>query len=280
MRHFSEQSKLITLLDTMRDGKVGFVPTMGALHEGHLSLVKRAREECKTVVVSIFVNPTQFNDKADLKSYPRMETEDLALLEEAGVDIVFLPTVSEIYPEPDTRQFDFGALDKVMEGASRPGHFNGVAQVVSRLFDIVKPDRAYFGEKDFQQIAIIKDMVRQLGFGVEIVDCPIKRADNGLALSSRNMLLDDEHRAIAPHIYRTLKEASKMTTTHTPKQLEQWVTEQIDATGSLKTVYFNIVDSNTLQEITTWTESDAPHGCITVQAGSVRLIDNISFICK
>ena len=186
----------------------GFVPTMGALHEGHLALVARARKECAVCVVSVFVNPTQFNDKNDLRNYPRTPEADAALLESAGVDIVFMPGVEDIYPEPDTRQFDFGQIDKVMEGATRPGHFNGVAQVVSRLFDLVKPDRAYFGEKDFQQIAVIKAMVAQLGLTVAIVECPIVRGEDGLALSSRNALLDAEHRAAAPHIYASLKAAA------------------------------------------------------------------------
>ena len=183
----------------------GFVPTMGALHEGHVSLVERCRRECRRVVVSVFVNPTQFNDPADLRSYPRNLEADLKLLEAAGADFVYAPSVEDVYPEPDTRQFDFGQTDKVMEGAHRPGHFNGVAQVVSRLFAIVQPDKAYFGEKDFQQIAVIRAMVRQLQIPVQIVPCPIVRGADGLALSSRNALLTAEHRAAAPQIYAALK---------------------------------------------------------------------------
>ena len=192
MKTFDKVKELQEELAQYQPFEIGFVPTMGALHAGHRSLVEKARRECKIVVVSVFVNPTQFNDKTDLKNYPRTPEADLAILEEAGADIVLMPTVEEIYPEPDTRQFDFGLIDKVMEGATRPGHFNGVAQVVSRLFDIVKPGKAYFGEKDFQQIAVIKAMVKQLGLELEIVECPIIRDIDGLALSSRNLLLTAE----------------------------------------------------------------------------------------
>ena len=214
-------SELRAALEAMGEGAVGFVPTMGALHEGHISLVERARKECPKCVVSVFVNPTQFNDKNDLKHYPRTPEADAAMLEAAGVDVVFMPSVEEVYPEPDTRQFDFGQIDKVMEGATRPGHFNGVAQVVSRLFDLVKPDKAYFGEKDFQQIAVIKAMVEQLGLKVEIVECPIVRGEDGLALSSRNALLDKEHRAAAPHIYEVLHAATTKVGELSPAELSE-----------------------------------------------------------
>ena len=258
------------------EGKTtGFVPTMGALHEGHLSLVERARKECAACVVSVFVNPTQFNDKNDLKNYPRTPAEDAAMLDNAGVDIVFMPTVGEIYPEPDTRQFDFGLIDKVMEGATRPGHFNGVAQVVSRLFALVQPDRAYFGEKDFQQIAVIKAMVAQLGLKVEIVECPIVRGSDGLALSSRNALLDSRHRAAAPHIYEVLSAAAKLTGKMTPAELESYVTEEIDRNPLLKTIYFQAVDARTMQRVSSWEEAERVQGCVAVQAGEIRLIDNI-----
>ena len=176
------------------NGTVGFVPTMGALHAGHLSLVERCRRECDVVVVSVFVNPTQFNDRNDLKNYPRTPEKDLALLEGAGVDVAFLPGVEDVYPQEDTRRFDFGPVERVMEGPLRPGHFNGVGQVVSRLFDLVKPHRAYFGEKDFQQVAVIRELVRQLRMPVEIVACPIRRDADGLALSSRNALLNPAQR--------------------------------------------------------------------------------------
>lgn len=254
---------------------VGFVPTMGALHAGHRSLVERARKECQTVVVSVFVNPTQFNDKTDLRNYPRTPEEDLALLTEAGADIVFMPSVEEIYPEPDTRQFDFGEIDKVMEGATRPGHFNGVAQVVSRLFDIVQPAKAYFGEKDFQQIAVIKAMNSQLGIEVEIVECPIIRDSDGLALSSRNTLLDEAHRKAAPQIYATIKQAAERSKTMTPAELKEWVVAEIERGGLMKVIYFQAVDALSLQEVKAWSESERIQGCIAVQAGAIRLIDNV-----
>lgn len=254
---------------------VGFVPTMGALHAGHRSLVERARKECQTVVVSVFVNPTQFNDKTDLRNYPRTPEEDLALLTEAGADIVFMPSVEEIYPEPDTRQFDFGEIDKVMEGATRPGHFNGVAQVVSRLFDIVQPAKAYFGEKDFQQIAVIKAMNSQLGIEVEIVECPIIRDCDGLALSSRNTLLDEAHRKAAPQIYATIKQAAERSKTMTPAELKEWVVAEIERGGLMKVIYFQAVDALSLQEVKAWSESERIQGCIAVQAGAIRLIDNV-----
>ena len=254
---------------------VGFVPTMGALHAGHRSLVEKARKECETVVVSVFVNPTQFNDKNDLKHYPRTPEADEALLEAAGADIVFMPSVEEIYPEPDTRIFDFGQIDKVMEGATRPGHFNGVAQVVSRLFDMVNPAKAYFGEKDFQQIAVIKAMVKQLGLTVEIIECPIIRDEDGLALSSRNTLLTKEHRAAAPHIYATIKQCAEKMQAMTPAELSAWVTAEVESNPLLKVIYFQAVDSLSMQQISAWSESERVQGCIAVQAGDIRLIDNV-----
>ncbi len=254
---------------------VGFVPTMGALHAGHRSLVEKARKECETVVVSVFVNPTQFNDKNDLKHYPRTPEADEALLEAAGADIVFMPSVEEIYPEPDTRIFDFGQIDKVMEGATRPGHFNGVAQVVSRLFDMVNPAKAYFGEKDFQQIAVIKAMVKQLGLTVEIIECPIIRDEDGLALSSRNTLLTEEHRAAAPHIYATIKQCADKMQAMTPAELSAWVTAEVESNPLLKVIYFQAVDSLSMQQVSAWSESERVQGCIAVQAGDIRLIDNV-----
>ncbi|MDE6569994.1 MAG: pantoate--beta-alanine ligase [Alistipes sp.] len=254
---------------------VGFVPTMGALHAGHRSLVERARAENATVVVSVFVNPTQFNDKNDLKHYPRTPEADARLLEAAGADLVLMPSVEEIYPEEDTRVFDFGQIDKVMEGATRPGHFNGVAQVVSCLFDIVRPARAYFGEKDFQQIAVIKAMVRQLNLSVEIVECPIVRGEDGLALSSRNALLDAPHRAAAPHIYAVLQAAVAKSHELTPAELEQWVAVEVERDQRLKVIYYQSVDALTMQPVADWSDSERIQGCIAVQAGDIRLIDNI-----
>jgi len=254
---------------------VGFVPTMGALHAGHCSLVERARRENGTVVVSVFVNPTQFNDKNDLRNYPRTPEEDCRILERAGADIVFMPAVDEIYPEPDTRTFDFGKIDKVMEGATRPGNFNGVAQVVSRLFAMVEPRRAYFGEKDFQQIAVIRAMVAQLKLPVEIVECPIVRDADGLALSSRNQLLDPAHRAAAPHIYATLRAAAEKSHSLPPAELKAWVTAEIERNPLLEVIYYQSVDALTMQEVAAWDDAPRIQGCIAVQAGPIRLIDNI-----
>ena len=275
METITNSEELRRALGSRDRSGIGFVPTMGALHAGHRSLVERARRECATVVVSVFVNPTQFNDKTDLKNYPRTPEADLRLLEEVGADYVFMPSVEEVYPEPDTRTFDFGMIDKVMEGATRPGHFNGVAQVVSRLFDLVKPAKAYFGEKDFQQIAVIREMVRQLRIPVEIIPCPIVRGEDGLALSSRNTLLDTDHRTAAPYIYKVLKAAVQKSHQTTPDQLAAWVTAQVESNPLLKVIYFQVVDAATMQQVRTWEESPAIQGCIAVQAGDIRLIDNI-----
>ena len=275
METITNSEELRRALGSRDRSGIGFVPTMGALHAGHRSLVERARRECATVVVSVFVNPTQFNDKTDLKNYPRTPEADLRLLEEVGADYVFMPSVEEVYPEPDTRTFDFGMIDKVMEGATRPGHFNGVAQVVSRLFDLVKPAKAYFGEKDFQQIAVIREMVRQLRIPVEIIPCPIVRGEDGLALSSRNTLLDTDHRTAAPYIYKVLKAAVEKSHQTTPDQLAAWVTAQVESNPLLKVIYFQVVDAATMQQVRTREESPAIQGCIAVQAGDIRLIDNI-----
>ena len=275
MKTFSKVSDLKKELAQLDQSGVGFVPTMGALHAGHRSLVEKARRECKTVVVSVFVNPTQFNDKNDLRNYPRTPEADAAVLEAAGADYVLMPSVEEIYPEPDTRLFDFGQVDKVMEGATRPGHFNGVAQVVSRLFAIVEPRKAYFGEKDFQQIAVIKAMVEQLGLNVEIVECPIIRDVDGLALSSRNTLLTPEYRAAAPRIYEVISQCAAKSAELSPAELTRWVVEQVEADGLLKVIYFQAVDALSLQQVTEWSESPRIQGCIAVQAGDIRLIDNV-----
>lgn len=275
MNVFTSVAALRSALERVDASGIGFVPTMGALHAGHRSLVERARRENATVVVSVFVNPTQFNDKTDLRNYPRTPEADARLLEEAGADCVLMPSVEEIYPEPDTRRFDFGLIDKVMEGATRPGHFNGVAQVVSRLFDIVRPARAYFGEKDFQQIAVIRAMIEQLNLPVDIVECPIVRGDDGLALSSRNRLLDAPHRAAAPHIYATLRAAAEKSHTLSPAQLKTWVAGEIDRDPLLETIYYQSVDARTMQEVTAWDDAPRIQGCIAVQAGPIRLIDNI-----
>ena len=259
---------------------IGFVPTMGALHEGHKSLVDRCRRENDVVVVSVFVNPTQFNNKEDLRTYPRTEEADKALLEAAGCDVVFMPTVEEVYPEPDTRVFDLGPVAEVMEGPMRPGHFNGVAQVVSKLFMMVEPDRAYFGEKDFQQIAVIREMVRQLGFKLEIVPCPIVREADGLAKSSRNVRLTPENRAIAPNIYRLLSESLDFAKSHTVEETIGFVTEGINAYDAMEVEYYQIVDGITMQPIAKWDDTNYAVGCITVYCGDVRLIDNITYFRK
>ena len=260
------------------EGKsIGLVPTMGALHEGHASLVERCVKENDVTVVSVFVNPTQFNDKGDLERYPRTLDADCALLSALGTDCVFAPSVEEVYPEPDTRVFDFTPLDKVMEGVYRPGHFNGVAQIVSKLFMYVEPTRAYFGEKDFQQLAIIREMVRQLGMPVQIVGCPIVREADGLALSSRNTLLTPEQRSTALAISKALFESVKYAASHSLIETKQMVEQAIADTEGLELEYYEVVDGNTLQTVTTWEETDYIVGCITVYCGKVRLIDNIRY---
>lgn len=264
--------------DARAHGSVGLVPTMGALHAGHLSLIERARKENDTVVVSVFVNPTQFNNPTDLATYPRTEEADAALLEGAGVDYAFMPSVDEVYPEPDTRVFDLGPVAEVMEGAMRPGHFNGVAQVVSKLFRFTEPTRAYFGEKDFQQIAVIRKMAEIEGFkGLEIVDCPIKREADGLALSSRNVRLNADQRAVAPAIALTLRasliKGREMSLTET----RQWVIDTVNRYPFMQVEYYEIVDALTMQPIAEWSDSECPVGCITVFCGDVRLIDNIKY---
>lgn len=277
MKIFSTSSDISAYISQLKsEGKsVGFVPTMGALHKGHLSLIECSKKACDITIASIFVNPTQFNDKGDLERYPRMPETDAELLEKAGCDVIFIPTEHEIYPEPDTRVFDFGLLDKVMEGAHRPGHFNGVAQVVSRLFTIVKPDKAFFGLKDFQQVAIICKMVKQMQFPIEIIAAPIIRDTDGLALSSRNMLLNAEQRKSAPLISQTLSEAQQQTKKLSVNDLKKWVVAKINESPELEVEYFDIVDSLTLQPVNSWTDKSEKFGCIAVKVGKIRLIDNI-----
>jgi len=276
VKHISE---LRTILDLKRkEGlKIGFVPTMGALHRGHLSLVQIAGQQINFVVVSIFVNPTQFNDKGDLDRYPRDLLKDVDLLSTSACQLIFAPEPEEIYPEPDTRQFNFGQLEQVMEGRFRPGHFNGVAQVVSRLFDIVQPDKAFFGQKDFQQLAIINEMVRKLNLSVEIVSCPIIREADGLAMSSRNMLLSPEQRLNAVHISATLFEATNKTGELSVDELCQWVINRINENEFLNTEYFEIVNETTLLPVKEWDENCKKIGCIAVHCEKIRLIDNIEF---
>ena len=268
------------LFDDRKQGKtVGLVPTMGALHEGHASLVRKSVTDNDVTVVSVFVNPTQFNDPKDLNSYPRDINADCKLLESVKADYVFAPSVEEMYPTQDTRIFEFPPVSTVMEGAHRPGHFNGVCQVVSRLFYIVRPDKAYFGEKDWQQIAVVKAMVSSLSLNVEIVECPIVRDTDGLARSSRNALLSPEERETAPLIYRTLKSSIDYAKAHSLKDTHDYVVETINSSPILDVEYFEIVDGNTLLPVADWNDSDYIVGCITVYCGKrpVRLIDHIKY---
>lgn len=268
------------LFEDRKNGKsVGLVPTMGALHEGHASLVKKSVKDNDVTVVSVFVNPTQFNDPKDLSSYPRDIEADCKLLEEVGADYVFTPSVEEMYPTPDTRHFEFPPISTVMEGAHRPGHFNGVCQVVSRLFYITRPDKAYFGEKDRQQIAVVKAMVRSLNLNVKIVECPIIRDTDGLARSSRNALLSADEREIAPNIFKALKESIEYSKKHNINETHDYVVEKINSVNGLEVEYFEIVDGNTLQRVSDWNDSEYIVGCITVYCGKrpVRLIDHIKY---
>lgn len=267
---------------------------MGALHAGHASLVMRSVEENDVTVVSVFVNPTQFNDPKDLEKYPRTLEADCSLLKSLKVDVVFAPTPSEIYPTPDMRTFSYSPTDQVMEGAYRPGHFNGVCQIVSKLFMFVEPDRAYFGEKDFQQIAVIKAMVSEhfnpnidlarnptlcWGEAVEIVSCPIVREEDGLALSSRNMLLKPHERDIAPYIFHALNASLEYAKTHDVKETREWVISKLNSVNGLRVQYYDIVDARTLVSVNSWDDAQHIQGCITVFCGNtpIRLIDNINY---
>ena len=272
-------SELRTELEAFRkEGKtIGLVPTMGAFHAGHASLVKRAVAENDVVVVSDFVNPTQFNDQNDLLKYPRTLEADCALLESCGATLAFAPSVEEIYPEPDTRQFSYPPLDTVMEGKYRPGHFNGVCQIVSKLFLMVEPDRAYFGEKDFQQLAIIREMVRKYPFNIQIVGCPIVREEDGLALSSRNARLTPEQRKEALQISRALFASVDFGRSRILRETKEYVEECIRRAPGLELEYFEIVDGNTLQLVNAWDESNYIVGCMAAYCGDVRLIDNIKY---
>jgi len=269
--------KEVVDLQKQRNAIVGFVPTMGALHKGHLSLVNRAGQESDFVVVSIFVNPTQFNNKEDLERYLRDLEKDLELLNNSACNLVFAPSVKEMYPEEDKRQFDFGHVERVMEGRFRPGHFNGVAQIVSKLFYAVNPHKAFFGNKDFQQVAVIKKMVEMLNFDLEIVPCPIVREDDGLAMSSRNTLLSPDQRKNAVVISQTLFAAVEKSKNMSVQEIKKWVVEVIDANPFLETEYFEIVDDSDLNEINSWDQKVNKIGCIAVHCGKVRLIDNVSF---
>lgn len=279
MQVIHEIAKLQSTLAEYRSKglQIGLVPTMGALHKGHASLVTRSVAENDVTVVSIFLNPTQFNDVKDLERYPRTLDADCQLLEQCGAQIAFAPSVEEVYPEPDTRTFSYPPTDTVMEGAFRPGHFNGVCQIVSKLFTFVEPDRAYFGEKDFQQIAVIRRMVEDLQFPLEIVPCPVVREESGLAMSSRNSLLKPEERDTAANIYRILAESKSQDASL--KDTQKYVVEQINAIPGLEVQYFSIVDGKTLADLDSWEDSQDIVGCITVFCGDtpIRLIDHIRY---
>ena len=259
--------------------RIGLVPTMGALHDGHASLIRRSVKDCDVTVVSVFLNPTQFNDQNDLARYPRTLEADCALAETCGADIVFAPSVKEIYPTPDTRTFAFPPVTTVMEGAYRPGHFNGVCQVVSRLFYIVKPQRAYFGEKDWQQIAVIKRLVTFINSPVEIIECPTIREKEGLAKSSRNALLAPDERLLAAKIYAVLQESVARSKMKTVVEVHDEVVHQLNAVDGLDVEYFDIVDGRTLLPVTQWDQAAEVVGCITVYCGAtpIRLIDHITY---
>ncbi len=268
------------LFEVRKKGQsVGLVPTMGALHDGHVSLVKRSIAENDVTIVSVFLNPTQFNDKKDLERYPQNLDADCELLEKCGADYVFAPTVEEMYPVPDKRRFDFPPVTSVMEGAHRPGHFNGVCQVVSRLFYITKPDAAYFGEKDWQQIAVIKQLVKSLGLKIKIVECELIREESGLAMSSRNALLTAEERDVASNIYRVLKESVSYATSHSVQETHDFVVNSINTYPELKVEYFSIVNNDTLEDVAKWDDCPGISGCITVFCGRtpIRLIDHIAY---
>ena len=288
MKQFTTVAALQQAIEAARkeNKSIALVPTMGALHEGHLSLIHKAKSMCDVVVVSVFVNPIQFNNKEDLEKYPRTLEADCKKLEEAQADFVFTPSVEEMYPTPVDTVYHFGPIEEVMEGPRRPGHFSGVAVVVRRLFEIVQPNKAFFGEKDFQQIAIIRDLLRQMNSSIELVPCPIVRAEDGLAMSSRNLRLSSEARAIAPTIYATLKQAVEMSHKSSVEEVKNWTIEKLSKfhenypqPNGLKfePEYFEIVNDTTLQPITNWNDATGIVGCITVWLDGVRLIDMIRF---
>ncbi len=278
----NSKTELASLINSIKlsNKTIGFIPTMGALHQGHLSLVSESKKQCNISIVSIFVNPTQFNDLSDLEKYPRTLESDLKFLDEIDCDIVFTPENEEMYPEKDNRIFDFGNIDKVMEGAFRPGHFNGVAQIVSKLFDIVKPNCAFFGKKDFQQVAIINNMVKQLNYNIQIISCQIIREKSGLAMSSRNERLSPENRKKASFIYETILEAKKLAKLKTVNDVKTFVENKFTENTDLKLEYFEIVDDFSLQSVKNWADSQNITACIVAHIEGVRLIDNIKIDLK
>lgn len=277
MKIISTVAQIESLLEEIsKDQTIGFVPTMGALHEGHLSLIDRAKEEANICVCSIFVNPTQFNNTKDLNNYPHQLSEDLKLLEEKGCDVVFTPTKSEIYPDHyQSKSYNFGTLDKVMEGANRPGHFEGVAMVVSRLFDIVQPQKAFFGEKDYQQLAIIRSLVQQDHRPIQIIPCPIEREKDGLAMSSRNLRLNKAQRKAAARIYERISMVPELQKSHSIESVIKWIQDAFKDDADLKLEYFEISHAQSLEKSKKWADSAKHIACIAVYAGAIRLIDNI-----
>ncbi len=253
---------------------IGFVPTMGALHEGHLSLLKKARSENKIVVCSIFVNPIQFNNKEDFDKYPQTIDNDIQYLENANCDILFHPSVNEMYPEKIMKEFDWGELDKILEGKFRPGHFNGVGIVLEKLFNIIKPHRAYFGEKDYQQLLITKKLVNLLNLSVQIITCSTVREKDGLAMSSRNMRLTDEERQIAPVVYQILLQAKEQVKKESVDEIKRWVIKELQK-YPVTLDYFEIADAENLRFISNWKESTNSIALIAWYLGKIRLIDNI-----
>ena len=276
---YRTKSELIRHLDDLRGKQksIGLVPTMGALHQGHISLVTRSTHENDCTVASIFVNPTQFNNSSDLEKYPRTPEKDLELLQKNRVDVVFLPPVEEMYPESDRRLFDLGGLDQVLEGATREGHFNGVAQIVSKLFQITEPHRAYFGQKDFQQLVIIRHLTQILNLGLEVVACPIIREKDGLAMSSRNIRLGRKERKEAPFIYQTLAKAVEIRGQFSPDELKSWVRTRFDQHPLFELDYFEIIEDKALKPVRSWKEEANKVACIAVILGGIRLIDNMIF---
>jgi pantoate--beta-alanine ligase len=258
---------------------LGFVPTMGALHEGHISLINKAHSETDFVCCSIFVNPTQFNDKSDFDRYPRTLPDDIKILEAAGCHYVFAPSTEEMYPVPPTETFDFGLLGNVMEGAFRPGHFNGVAIIVKKLFEIVTPDKAYFGKKDFQQLCIIRALVKMFSIPLEIIGCDTLREPDGLAMSSRNRLLTPDERVIASHIPVIMRETSSMCKSQSVTEIKNWVAKQFLQFPECRLDYFEISEPESLQPIQNWQKNQTCIACIAVFVNKIRLIDNIEIHC-
>jgi len=273
---FDKIESLQLFLKKSKGKTIGFVPTMGALHEGHLSLIQASKEKTDITICSVFVNPAQFNKVEDLEKYPRNIEKDVGMLEQKGCDLLFFPTVDEMYPVPPTKQYDFGDLGVVMEGKHRPGHFNGVGLVIERFFEIIHPDYAFFGEKDFQQLAVIRELVRQLNSSTVIVGCPIYREKSGLAMSSRNERLSEKEKEDAQAIFKALEHVKKKSTNSTIAELKQYFFNTLNQYQNFEVEYFSVADGNTLQPITNWGESDYCVAFTAVNVGSVRLIDNMT----